>query len=65
VKVVSDKKYPTMYRIRWANGDLSVDFYNKVRAKEMLYREGIENYERGVTYNHPLWCPEKPVDAFK
>jgi hypothetical protein len=62
VKIVPDKKYPDLYRIQWPNGDISVKtpnpeykgghwgFYNKTRAKEHLYRKGIENYTKGVTY---------------
>lgn len=63
MKIVKDKKYPTMYRIKWDNGDISIStpnpdkegghygFYNKSRAKDFLRREGIENYTLGVTYD--------------
>lgn len=66
MRIQIDTKYPELYRVVWPNGDISVNsknpeyavghfgFYNKSRAKEFLKREGIENYERGVTYNHPL-----------
>lgn len=66
VKIVNDKVHKDMYRLEWPNKDVSVasenpeykeghfGFYNKTRAKELIRREGIENYDRGITYNHPL-----------
>jgi hypothetical protein len=66
VKIVADKKYPNMYRVQWDDGTISVStpnpdkkdghygFYNKSRAKEFLYREGIENYILDQTYNSPM-----------
>jgi len=77
MKLVEDKKHKGMFRVKWPNGDISVNtpnpeykdghfgFYNKTRAKEFLKREGIENYERGKTYEDPLGRPEKAAGEFK
>lgn len=68
MKIIPDRKYPNMYRVQWPNGDISVGsdnpkpweidghygFYNYTRAKEFLRREGIEEYDRGVTVRSPL-----------
>lgn len=32
--VVSDEKYPSMFRIKWPDGILSADFYNLTRARD-------------------------------
>lgn len=78
MKIVKDKKYPDMYRVKWKNGDISVGtddpkpwevdghygFYNKARAKEIISREGVEQYERGPTFRSPLGRPEKPAGEF-
>ena len=67
MKIIKDKKYPDMYRLKWPNGDISVGttdpkpwekgghygFYNKTRANDLINREGIENYTLGQTYDAP------------
>ena len=79
MKILKDKKHPGMYRVGWNDGDISVGstdpkpfekgghygFYNKTRAKEFLHREGIETYDRGITFESPLGRPEKAAGAFK
>lgn len=47
VGIEQDSKYPEMYRLKWADGVLSEDFYNKTRAHDMLlnydlYRMGMK-----------------------
>ena len=34
--IVADSKYPSMYRLQWADGMLSADMYNLTRAKDIL-----------------------------
>lgn len=77
MKLVQHEKYENMYYIEWPNGDRSIDtkhpdregghygFYSLTNAKEILKRKGIEEYERGVTYNNPLGRPENLAGAFK
>jgi len=79
MRIIEDKVHSNMYRLEWPNGDISVGtdnpkpwekrghygFYNKTRATEFLKREGIENYDRRVTYEDPLGRPEKLTGAFK
>lgn len=36
MSIVQDTKYPSMYRVKWADGILSEDFYNKTRAHDIL-----------------------------
>jgi hypothetical protein len=54
MKLVKHEKYEDMYYIQWPNGDLSEDFYNKTRASQLLKRDGILDYKRGVTYADPM-----------
>ena len=66
MKIIPDKKYPNMYRVEWPNGDVSIStpnpdkegghygFYNKSRAKELLRRNGIKNYDLNKTYSSPM-----------
>lgn len=35
--LLQDKKYPEMYRVEWAKGDIS-DMVNKTRAKDAIVR---------------------------
>lgn len=70
MKLIKHEKYEGMYYIEWPNKDRSVTtkfpeyegghygFYNKTNAKEIMKREGVEEYERGITYNNPLGRPE-------
>ena len=61
IKIIPDNKYPDMYRLQWANGDISVGsvnpkpwekgghygFYNKTVANDILnnYDEYVRNME--------------------
>lgn len=36
VKIVEDKKWEGMWRLKWEDGVLSEDFYNKTRANDIL-----------------------------
>ncbi len=36
IKVIKDKYVPLMFRLQWANGDLSSDYYNETRANDIL-----------------------------
>lgn len=68
MRIVEDKKYKNMYRLDWEDGTRSVSsqdpkpwakgghygIYNKTRAKDLMKREGIENYTLGVTYDAPM-----------
>jgi hypothetical protein len=38
INVVADSKYSGMYRLQWANGDLSRWAYNRTRASDILRR---------------------------
>lgn len=70
MKLVKHEKYDNMFYIEWPDGSRSIDtpypdrvgghygFYNKTNAKEIMKREGIEDYDRGVTYGNPLGRPE-------
>lgn len=44
-KVVPCEEYPGLYRLQWKSGDLSQDYYNLTRAKDILkhYREYRKN----------------------
>lgn len=35
MRIVKDKVHPNMYRIKWPDGVLSADFYNKTRARDI------------------------------
>jgi hypothetical protein len=41
-EVIPHSKYPKMFYIRWANGDLSADFYNISRAKDHAVNYAIK-----------------------
>lgn len=70
MKLVKHEKYPDMYYIEWPDGTRSIDtpkpdrkdghygFYSLTNAKEIMKREGIENYTPGITYGSPLGRPE-------
>lgn len=38
VEVVPDSKHAGLYRLRWADGMLSADCYNRTRANDILRR---------------------------
>jgi hypothetical protein len=38
VEVVADDKHPRLYRVRWADGVLSRDCYDRSRADDVLRR---------------------------
>lgn len=45
IRIVEDKKYPSMYRLQWKNGRKSENFYNRTRATDILknYASYVEN----------------------
>lgn len=51
IRVVPDGKHQNMYRLQWADGELSADMYNLQRAKDILrnyaaYRERMRMWSR-------------------
>lgn len=62
IKVVQDTKYPTMFRLQWADGVLSEDFYNKTRAHDILrnYDNYVKNMELygNTRARKQIECPE-------
>lgn len=63
MKIVKDSIYSSMFRVKWPNGDLSLDFYNKTWAIENSRR--IAEIRPSVTSTMPRKRPEKAVGAFK
>lgn len=61
-KLVQDKNYSEMYRIKWPDGKIS-DMVNKTRAKDAILRfnETEGRKERGRGGNGPT----EPVGEFK
>lgn len=37
IEIIKDIKYPTMFRLKWDNGDTSQDIYNYTRAVELAF----------------------------
>lgn len=72
-EVVQDETYQNLYRLKWPDGVLSEDLYNKPRANDILlnydvYRADMQKLEETVpsTANRmPQNGPEKPVGALK
>ncbi len=64
MEIVKDLVHPTMYRIKWSDGVLSADFYNKTRAKEHLSKIQAE-MGSSIQSTMPLRASRKPVGAFK
>ncbi len=66
MEIIKDSKYPEMFRLKWPNGDISINtpnpdkkgghygFYNKTRALELSKRNDIKNYTVGKTYDAPM-----------
>lgn len=61
-KLKQDKTYPTMYRVKWPDGELS-DMVNKTRAKDAI-RVFIER-EAKIAARMPSHGPTEPAGAFK
>ena len=53
IKIVKDKIYPDMYRLKWEDGVLSEDMYNLSWAHDIFlhYAEYRENMRR----RDPIW----------
>lgn len=72
-EVVQDETYQNLYRLKWPEGVLSEDLYNKSRATDILlnydsYVADMKKSEETVpsTANRmPQNGPEKPVGALK
>jgi len=47
-KVVADKTYPEMFRVKYPDGELSADMYNLPRAKN--HAAVLEENDRRSTY---------------
>jgi hypothetical protein len=49
IKITEDTVYPSQYRLEWADGVLSEDFYNKTRATDILNNYKLRRYEMKKT----------------
>lgn len=66
-EMVKDEKYPEMYRLKWADGVLSADFYNLTRAKDILknydfYRNNMKQREN-MSEDQPQDASPAPREA--
>jgi hypothetical protein len=47
MRIKANKQYPDMYHIKWPDGTISTDFYNKNRAKEYIRRKEVFDLKPG------------------
>lgn len=70
VEVVQDNIHQHLYRIKYDDGAVSDEMYNKSRAVDVLHQydwkvEQMKKSDRASTKNIPLAQPEKATGALK
>lgn len=53
MEIISDTTFSNMFRVKWPDGTVSVDYYNKQRVKEHSIRCALETLNNGVL-EYPL-----------
>ena len=49
ISLVEDKEYPSMFWIKYSNGELSKDFYNLSRAKQHAINISLDELNKDLS----------------
>jgi len=69
VDIVQDATYPNLYRLKWEDGVLSDDLYNRTRAVEILrnydFYANVTEMQSSPAFKRSPGRPRKAADALK